>query len=379
MGFTRKIVSKFKDVLEKYKQTKVGHPPRVSLGLDNTKKCLFVYLSSPLTWKTNDPRLDWHENLRQSKQIAETLASNGYQTDVIDLNDTNFTPEKKYDLFVGHGWHAIHTAKKLNNCRKICLATGQYGPHANQQVLKRYKELAERQNKKIKTVLPSKLKKPDYEAFDEIVCFGNEITVETFKPLNMPTYGFPNYANPNIRFVESSEKDSKHFIYMAASRHILKGLDLLLEIFANNSSWHLHICGRLNSEINNNFQEHLACRNIHQHGYLTMASNTFTKICKKSMFYISPSCSDGMQGTTLNAMAAGLIPIITKDAGVKLFGCGYIIENVSISALTKQINQCTTIDNNTQKTLSNLSLEIVNKHYNPKNFSDAWEKIINIH
>jgi hypothetical protein len=377
MEIISKLKAKTYQLTDIIKYKKTGHPPRVSIGKNNNKKCLLIYLSSPLTWKQNDPRLDWHENFRQSKQIAETLAFNGYQTDIIDMYDSLFVPEKEYKLFIGHGPNAIRILEYLKpTCKKICLTTGQYGPYANQQVQQRYNDLSLRKNKNYQPVYPSSLKKEDYEIFDEIVCFGNEINIETFKPLDMPVYGFPNYANPNISFIESSQKNSKHFIYIAASRHILKGLDLLLEIFSANPSWHLHIFGKLDSEIKDNFQEYLACRNIHQHGYVKMGSRTFTHICKKSMFYISPTCSDSMQGTTLNAMAAGVIPVITRDTGVKLFGCGYYIKDVSIPALTKQIEKCTKIDDITHKKLSHLALEVVNQHYRPKNFLDAWNKII---
>jgi hypothetical protein len=373
----RKIIAKVLQLSENLTNKIKKHPPRVSLGKENEKLCLFQYLSSPLTWSKYDPRLDWHENYVQSKQIAEILVKQGYQVDVIDIKDHNFVPLKDYSLFISHGKVVKNILERLpKKCRKFLLSTGQQGAHANRQVQKRYDDLKKRTRKKLTVVLPSQYDNNLLNIFDGIIGFGNSYTRDTFKAVDKKIYIFPNYANSNVKYVKSNNKDSKHFVYIAGSSHICKGLDLLLEIFSNNPSWHLHICGRLDNDLKTVFHKELSNSNIHCYNNVNMRGNVFSRICRKSTFYISPSSSEGMQGAALNAMKAGLIPLLTKEVGVDIFGCGFIIDDVSIKGLTKQIQKCTEIDNSETKRLSKLSHDVANKHYSEKNFTKAWTNIV---
>lgn len=340
---------------------------------------LLMYLSQPLTWKGNDPRLDWHENLRQSCQIAAVMVECGYQVDVVDMNDKKFVPQEEYALFVGHGSNAAKLAKGFGKTtRKICLATGQYGPYANNNVEKRYVELEQRRNVTLKRRMPSGVGSEHYKGYDEIACFGTQYTADTFSALDMPVHPFPNYANPNIMHLQRDFGIARSgFLYTAAARHVLKGLDLLIEVFSQRPDLRLYIMGRLDPELVATYQEELSkSQNIKLCGYVRMGGSVWASHCARSAWYISPSASESMQGTALNAMAAGLIPIISRDVDVDIEDVGFRLNRCDLSEIHSLIGQLQVKDAGTIAFLSRASVELVAQKYAPGNFEDAWRKII---
>ncbi len=380
MDILKKIVAKTLNEIEIRKNRRRGHPARITIGPETAKRALLMYRSAPFTWSTNDFRLNWHENFRQSKQIAEVLVECGYQVEVIDIEDSIFIPKKKYNLFIGHGINAVRIANLLDSgVRKICLSTEQFELVANQKTKKRYQNLNLRRGIQLEVKLTAKIiKNHHYKSYNEIVCFGLQHTVDTFASLNMPVSPFPNYANPHVKLIKSSQKNPLHFMCIVGSRHILKGLDLLLEVFSMLPTLHLHICGRIPKNLKTVFAKELAAKNIHQYGYVEMGGRAFNAICKKTVFYISPSCSEAMQGATLNAMKAGLIPIISKDVGVDLYGSGFRIKDCSIEAILENVEQYVTMPEKKLYALGIRAHTIVKKYYNSEKFKQTWRRIIDV-
>ena len=55
--------------------------------------------------------------------------------------------------------------------------------------------------------------------------------------------------------------------------------------------------------------------NIHTIGFVDIMSEEFHKLVDACAFSILPSCSEANAGAVLTAMSAGLIPIVSKEAG----------------------------------------------------------------
>ena len=69
-------------------------------GLNKNKRALVSYLVSPLS---NPPQKIRFSNDGIALNIARALNELGYIVDIVNWDDLNFIPEKKYDLFIGHG------------------------------------------------------------------------------------------------------------------------------------------------------------------------------------------------------------------------------------------------------------------------------------
>ncbi|WP_314621160.1 hypothetical protein, partial [uncultured Selenomonas sp.] len=98
-----------------------------------------------------------------------------------------------------------------------------------------------------------------------------------------------------------------------------KGLDLLLEIFGQKDfPFELYICSSFQSE--KEFcevykSELFHTSNIHSVGFIDIMGEKFCEISEKCSFTILPSCSEGVAGSALTAMSAGIIPIVIRECG----------------------------------------------------------------
>jgi hypothetical protein len=378
MDLSQKIKAKVLQTFENRRISKDGFPV-VHRGPAGAPRALLMYLSPPLTWGENDPRLDWHENLRQSRQIAEVLVECGYQVDVTDMRDSRFVPDGEYQLFIGHGENAGEIAALMGKeTRKICLATGQYGPYANRNVEKRYQELEQRKQIQIEYRMPSKANPAHYKVFDEIACFGNHHTAASFSELQMPVHAFVNYFNPKIRPVGKDFLSAKcGFVYIAASRPVLKGLDLLIDTFSGMPDVHLFVLGKVDDEFRFVYKEQLKRQsNIQLCGYVQTGGRQWTQICSQAAWYISPSASEGMQGAALNAMAAGLIPILSQDVGVDLYNAGIRLPDCSIQTVKHVVETAANRSPDSLHTESAQAVTALYDNYSSRIFSTDWEKII---
>jgi glycosyltransferase involved in cell wall biosynthesis len=378
MNLLQKIKAKLLQMRDNRRIAKKGFPV-VHLGPAGAPRALLMYLSPPLTWGENDPRLDWHENQRQSRQIADILVECGYQVDVTDMRDDRFVPDGEYQLFIGHGTNAGNIASAMGKeTRKICLATGQYGPYANRNVEKRYLELEQRKHVRIDRRMPSTATPAHYKVFDEIACFGNKHTAASFSELQMPVHTFVNYFNPKIRHLKKDYSSAKSgFVYIAASRPVLKGLDLLIDVFSSIPDVRLFVLGKVDVGFRSVYKKQLKRQsNIRLCGYVQAGGRQWMQICSQAAWYISPTASEGMQGTALNAMAAGLVPILSPEAGVDLYGVGNLLGDYSIRTLEQKITQLVDRDDEFIRRESSKAVEVACKYYRPDNFCDNWRGII---
>lgn len=355
-----------------------GHPPRVQLRSSGTKNALFMYLSQPQTWKSWDPRFSKHENLKQSCHITSILTNQGFTTDVVDMSDTQFVPEKEYDLFIGHGSAASELSITVNALHKACLATGSYGPVAKQKTEERYIRLKGVGRSHVPVKLPSsKITKEYYSGYDSIICFGNNTTASTFSSLALPVHPFPSYPQLSVKPTSRDQASSNHFLFSTSNFYVLKGLDLLLEVFAENQDFHLHICGKVASDFTNAYQDLLDCTtNIHFHGFIRIGGPKWVNICKKCFWYLSPSATEGCQGFALNAMAAGLIPIVSPEIGIDLDEIGHSLGTCTPDEIENVLRTLSQKSNEELRKESEKVILQIQKRYTPLAFTESWKSIL---
>ena len=91
------------------------------------------------------------------------------------------------------------------------------------------------------------------------------------------------------------------------------------------------------------------------------------------MFSILPSCSEGSPGTVVDSMQQGLIPVLTKEAGIDVAGFGYILDNYKIDTIKKQIISLPEIDNVRLADLSLASKKEVTKNFSAEMFEKNFK------
>jgi len=185
---------------------------------------------------------------------------------------------------------------------------------------------------------------------DAIITLGNEEVLNSYKLFfegeiyNTPvTY----YSVIEAKKVEDiiNTKDYKnakyHFLWFGSSGLIHKGLDLLLEYFYQHPDLHLHICGPIDNEpgFQGIYHEELYnTPNIHTYGFIDITSNLFRDLIEKCLFAIFPSCTEGEPSSIVNLMANGIIPVVTKNAGIRIKDFGYLIPSIDIDSIHETVS-----------------------------------------
>jgi glycosyltransferase involved in cell wall biosynthesis len=353
--------------------------PVVSCGpVASSKRALVVYLSLGMKWREDDPRFNWHQNYRQSCDIAHLLAQRGYRVDVVQYNDDRFVPADRYDLVVAHPGVVSKKLQKIPKTGfRLCLRTGRHADFVDRVIAERHFMLRQRRGR---APVWTGLAETDevYAGYDSIVCFdGNGTTAKTFVETGLSVYSFRNYATPVLEVVEKDYQKARFgFVYMAGQLHVSKGLDWLIEAFAERPDLHLYICGKIPPELKKMYVAELSQPNLHYMGFVQLNSDKFQKICKEAAWYISPSTTDGCQGTALDAMASGLIPILSDACGVDTCGEGLRMNPCTPDTLRIALEHAALMDVGELQQQSELSRNVVEHRYRPKHFLEDWIHIL---
>lgn len=169
---------------------------------------------------------------------------------------------------------------------------------------------------------------------DAVVVIGNEFIRSTYLPYNPRVFTIDNSTIPTMA------PDLEHKDFASARRNFLafpsagllhKGLDLILEVFAELNDLDLWVCGPLRSEAEHAFirayrRELFYIPNIHSIGWVNIHSEQFIQLTDMCAALIFPSCSEAMASGVLTCMGRGIIPLVSKETGIDTNGLGVIFE-----------------------------------------------------
>lgn len=272
-------------------------------------------------------------NAGLARTIPRVLNELGFEVDIVDWQDTNFTPSSSYDLYIQHGGVNFRALSRGvgPKTKVIYFSTGNYWGFHNKQEEKRFQYFESRNGVRLP---PDRYifheEEEALEAADTIISLGNEFTRSTYSK-------YPNvYTLSNACFVDNRyyrvKKDYSsvryNFLFFAGGGNIHKGLDLSIEAFLNlPEKFHLYIVTPLDSEVANFYHNSLRSRsNIHLYGFVEMRTSTYYDILDKCCFSLLPSCSEGSAGSMIESMNQGLIPILTKEVGIDVNGHGFEVQ-----------------------------------------------------
>lgn len=286
------------------------------------KKCLLQYIVSPFLVPVGTIS-ESHQNQWQVRMLAQEIGSFGYDVDVRDFDSTE-PLKNQYDLLVdihpGFNTCCQGNVNMTSSCCRIAYMTGMNTSVATKNEQIRLKSLERRRGVR----LPKERQHPplsrEIEQFDAFFFIGNQYNLDSYKEFSLPPVFFiknNGYTFPWKSSVE--QKNSRCFLFLASNGQVHKGLDLLLEVFSQKGfPFELYICSNVYSE--KEFcrvyeTELFHTSNIHTIGFVDIMSEEFHRLVDVCSFSILPSCSEANAGAVLTAMSAGLIPIVSKEAG----------------------------------------------------------------
>lgn len=348
-----------------------------------SKRALLVYLVKPFKVKDSDQRFFLHQNLRQCKQIASVIGGLGYVVDVVDVKGKRMPTGKTYDLIISHKVDLPGVSGLVNPGTVIIyLSSGLNHVHSNRNLQRRYQLFRARRgcDVKLRRAVPEYM--PYVETAQAIVGFGNELTMSTWKSsFGVPTYCFNNYGFPVSMSLESKDYRSarKNFLYLASSGQILKGLDLLLEVFPKHPDLHLYVCGPLEDEpdfCRCYYEELYRTSNIHNMGWISVTGETFHTLMEKCAYTILLSCSEGQAGSVVQGMRAGLIPVVTKEVGIDTEDFGITLLSDDLNAIEDAIVRLSSLPEDWHREQSFKTSRAAEDRFTEVSFVKEWNRIL---
>lgn len=337
------------------------------------KNCLLKYIVEPFN---KDTTWHWHQNLWQAKELAKIIGEFGYNVDVIQYNDPSARLNKKYDLLIDNYPQNIHLYNDFlaEDCLKVYYSTTAGPIWQYRQEKERLDALYVRRGVR----LPPRFELTPYDRnidlYDAMFLFGNELTVSTYEEFHIPQIflikntGYAGLAGSNL-----ANKDPHTFLFFASHTQVLKGLDLLLEVFSKHKNLNLIICSNFKPETEfcRVYEKELfQSPNIVSLGFIDIASELFKKITQVASFVVLPSCTEGMAGSVLTAMSAGLIPIISRWCGFAEDEAIYF-EDCSIDCISQTLTRYSRQSEEWIAAQSVQASHIVQARYSPADYSNS--------
>lgn len=348
-----------------------GHKIDNIFKTDFSKNCLLAYIINPFVNGVSYT----HQNSWQVIEIAKAISEFGYNVDVCDYNYNKSDFNKKYDLLIDlHPRdNAVYNKFSKPECIKIAYLTGSNTSFSNISEQKRVDDVYRRRNVKLIPRRQAPLISKRIESYDAAFFIGNEYNLRTYSEFKIPPVYF--IKNTGYKFNFSTEnRNPKNFMFLASAGQVHKGLDLLLEVFADRcKDLNLYICSGFENETDfcNAYKEELYhTSNIHPIGFINIKSEKFREIAEKCAYMIMPSCSEANAGSVLTAMSAGMIPIVSRECG---FDDDEVIhlKDCSLKCIEETVKFYAMKDANWIKVMSEKSVNIVNERYSEKCFTQS--------
>ena len=324
----------------------------------------------------NDQSWNWECLL-----IAQTFLDLGYSVDVIQFHNEKFVPEKNYDFFIDIRDRMEALSPLLNqDCVKIFhidIANMVFRNFAE------YKRLLDLQQRKGVTLRPQRYEAPNLgiEYADYGTILGNDFTVDTFKYANKPIYRTPIsssevYSSPEDKDFEAVRK---RFIWFGGSALLLKGLDLVLDAFAEMPEYHLTVCGPVSNDkpFEKAFYKELyETPNIHTFGWVNVSSPEFQEITKNSLGLVYPSACEGQAGAVITCLQAGLIPIVSYESGVDVHDFGEILKTSSIEEIKATVRRIANLPVAELKLMACKAWEYARANHTKEKFAESYRNAV---
>jgi glycosyltransferase involved in cell wall biosynthesis len=348
------------------------------------KRALLIYLVKPFSLEDIDPQLLRHQNSLQCKQIAVLLGEFGYIVDAIDIHDKEFRPATNYHLIISNKVDLLGMEAYFEDAAvKIYLASVANHWVHNRSLRTRHERLYRRRGcaVEMRRVYPEVM--PYVTKADAIAGFGNDAVTSTWREVfKGPIYPFNNYGFPETPF-SISEKDfalaRSQFLFFASGSQVQKGLDLLLEIFPKLPDLHLYICSGFDTEpdfCRCYHKELYLTANIHCIGWIQVNSPEYRALTQKCAYVIHPSCSDGQSGSVVQCMYSGLIPLVTKEAGIDTENFGVTFSDDSLDAIERVIREVSQLPADWHRDHSIRTRKIAEEKYSEDAFLNRWRNIL---
>jgi len=323
-----------------------------------------------------------HHNYWVALQMARTFLDLGYGVDAISFNNSNFWPRKDYAMFVDTRWNFERLAEVINpDCIKILHIDTAHPLFHNAAEARRLLELQQRRGVTLK---PWRYMVPHLgiEHADYATMNGNQFSIDTFRYAGKRIFPVPVAAPVLYPWPEAKnwESSRNHFLWLNSAGLVHKGLDLLLEAFAEMPEYHLTICGPIKGE--RDFEkvyrkELYETPNIHTVGWVDASSARFMDLTDRCVGILSASCSESRSGSVIGGMHAGLIPIVSYESGVDVDDFGVLLGECTVEEIKSAVRRIAGLPAAELKGMARGAWESARTHHTRERWAETYRAAIN--
>ncbi len=315
---------------------------------------------------------DWH-----GFQLARAFLDFGFDVDVIHVLNEDFLPSGHYDVMVDGLVNLGRLAGHLGpGCRKFLHPHGAHWTVNNARTYARHAALAQRRGVSLfpeRAIVPNQ----SVERADFITCRGGEWGRRTFAFTSTPVQPIPQLTPAAIDefIVRDVAQCRGRFVFLGGRGLVHKGLDLLLEAFAEMPDCQLTVCGDVAREphFQAAYQRELwSLPNIRTLGYTDTLSEQFRSVCAQSIAMIIPSASELGCGSAIAGMMNGLIPVVTPSTDVDVNDIGFSITNESVEGVRDVVKLVNAQTDATLRDMSRMAWEAADARYGRQRFLTAY-------
>ena len=362
----------------------------VSMPAHGKKKgdVLISYITAPFTLLPKERKTDPHSNYWECREIARLFSEHGFAVDCINASEHRFIPRKNYRVCVDIQQDLERLSKYLpHDCKKVIHIDNPNYKTYNNREMKRLSDLKARRGA---TLTPRRQVTPSESIAhaDYLEGFGNNSVFDTYKEFKKPIFYIPISVSETFEFPETKDFDTArtHFLYFGGGGAVLKGLDLAIEAFAQLPHLNLHIVGpgAFEPDFAKEYDKELNLPNITRHnrpkvdelGRITVDGKPFAALANMCAGVIYPSVAEGTSGAIIQALHAGLIPLITPETGLDPRVGGVSLINPTVESIKETV---TTFSKSKPADLKNQAFtawSYVRKNHTKETFSSAYGRFI---
>ena len=365
--------------LELRRQPKAQQSSRlISLRPDNRAagNVLISYIPDDVLKDEQDVSAS-HTHYWECRQMAHSFRDAGFNVDVVDFADSAFIPQKPYDVLVSARTNLERLAKHVpEHCFKVAHLDTAHFLTNNANATERLRQVRDKHQVALRS---TRMVETNWalEAADIGCVLGNEFTAESYRYAGKAVHRIPLSSVRQYDWIEDKDFDAcrNTYLWFGSGGFVHKGLDLVIDAFAELPDHRLLICGPLDLEPRfvRAFEKPMFhSANIETIGWIDVTSPDFTAIRERTVATIYPSCSEGGGGSVIACMHAGLIPVVTPEASVDVGEFGTVLEETSVQAVREAVLALSGLPASDLERRARDAWEYARQHHTREGFARAY-------
>jgi len=361
-------------------------PPRVfdfSAFLEGERKgCALVsFHAEVLVEYARGVRSAYFNPAGASLEIARALNQCGYVVDAVSRRDESFSPEREYDLFIGHdGVSFKRISETLRpQTRRVTYVTGCYSKAfaaETEKACSRFCRSRGLDRSAVKSCLPIFTSNFAVSSADLVVCLGKE-TQKSFLPVAKRVVAINNaaYLDPNLAPGRHARQVANaNFVYYGGRGNIQKGVDLLIEAFAGLPEAHLYLFSPLEPEVLSAYARELRSPNIHFVHQWRFFPGLVRRLVSNCTFIVLCGFASGQSTALIAGLGLGLVPVVNIEADID--APGIVITETSVPGVRDALRRALALPPAEVAALGRRAIQSYHRLYTPECFCASFRDVI---